>query len=293
VSLPANPPTVDLSPQTPTWTDRYLALLGLEREAPSLDALTRLVRAHVLNVPFENVTALLRWRDHRTNAVPYPNPVTLLENWEQRRGTGVCFEIVTMVLPLLQSLGYRAHQILGHISGPFGHQAIVVNLDGGRYLVDLGNGGPLFAPIPLLGVHEVHRHGLGFRFRPGDQQPRVAGGEEWIRDRMSDDGWVQGCRYELQPAAQADRDAGYQTHLTPGTTWVLGSLTMNRSTDEAAYSLRDNTLVRYTEAGKETTILSDPSEYRQVATEIYGLPALPIEEALAVRAELAARAAGQ
>jgi arylamine N-acetyltransferase len=110
---------------------------------------------------------------------------------------------------------------------------------------------------------------------------------------MSDDGWVQGCRYELQPAAQADRDAGYRTHLTPGTTWVLGSLTMNRSTDKAAYALRDNTLVRYTEAGKETTVLSDPSEYRQVATEIYGLPALPIEEALAVRAKLAARASGQ
>ena len=54
----------------PTWTDRYLALLGLEREAPSLDALTRLVRAHVLNVPFENVTALLRRRDCPTGPVP-------------------------------------------------------------------------------------------------------------------------------------------------------------------------------------------------------------------------------
>lgn len=276
----------------PSWTDRYLALLGLQREAPGLDALTRIVKAHVLAVPFENVTSLLRWRDHQTPPVPPPDPELLLASWEYRRGGGVCFDIVTMVSALLRSLGYDVDSILAHISGPFGHQAVVVRLNGQRYLVDLGNGAPLFAPIPLDGTHEVHRHGLGFRFRPSDDPPRVAGTEEWIRDRMSDDGWVQGCRYEIQPGLDADRDAGYQHHLTPGTTWVLGSLTMNRSTEAAVYSLKDDTLVRYTASGKETTILSGPADYRHVAAEIFELPALPIEEALAVRAELAARTSG-
>jgi arylamine N-acetyltransferase len=189
-----------------------------------------------------------------------------------------------MVVALLRSLGYRVDHVLGHISGPFGHQAVVVHLDEGRYLVDLGNGAPLFAPIPLDGIHEVHRHGLGFRFRPSEDAPRLAGQEEWIRDRLSDEGWVQGCRYELQPAADADRDAGYQHHLTPGTTWVLGTLTMTRSTPEAVYSLRDDTLVRYTEGGKETTILKEPDEYRRVATDVFGLPGLPIDEGLAALA---------
>jgi N-hydroxyarylamine O-acetyltransferase len=245
----------------------------------------------VLAVPFENVTSLLRWRDHRTPPVPPPDPEALLASWEQRRGGGVCFDIVTMVYRLLTSLGYDADSILAHISGPFGHQAVVVRLDGRRYLVDLGNGAPLFAPIPLDGVHEVHRHGLGFRFRPAEDAPRVAGAEEWIRDRMSDDGWVQGCRYELQPGLDADRDAGYQHHLTPGTTWVLGSLTMNRSSTEAVYALKDDTLTRYTASGKTTTTLTSPADFRHVAAEIFELPGLPIEEALAVRAELTARAA--
>lgn len=274
------------------WTDRYLRLLGIEREAPSLDALTRLVRAHVLAVPFENVTALLRRRDHAAGPAPEPDPAALLAAWEERRGGGVCFDIVAMVLPLLRSLGYQAHQILGHISGPFGHQAIVVRLDGRRYLVDLGNGAPLFAPIPLDAVSEVHRHGLGFRFRPSDLPPRLAGQEEWIRDRRDGEAWVVGCRYELQPAADRDRDAGYQHHMTPGTTWVLGSLTINRSTEDAVHALKDDTLVRYTASGKETAVLSGPAEYEQVAAEVFGLPGLRIAEALAVRAELAARAVG-
>jgi arylamine N-acetyltransferase len=293
--MTAAPRPQDPSPITrdPSWTDRYLALLGLKREPPSLDALTRLVKAHVLAVPFENVTALLRWRDNPSPPVPHPDPETLLTSWEQRRGGGVCFDIVTMVSTLLTELGYDADSILAHISGPFGHQAVVVRLDGRRYLVDLGNGAPLFAPIPLDGIHEVHRHGLGFRFRPAEDDPRVPGTEEWIRDRMSEDGWVQGCRYELQPGLHADRDVGYQHHLTAGTTWVLGSLTMNRSSTEAVYALKDDTLTRYTASVKEVTVLTTPAEYRHVAAEVFELPGLPIEEALAVRKVISGLAAGR
>jgi hypothetical protein len=78
--------------------------------------------------------------------------------------------------------------------------------------------------------------------------------------------------------------------MTPVTTWVLGTLTMTRSTPEAVHSLRDDTLVTYTADGKETTVLSGPGEYQRVAAEVFGLPNLPIADALAVRAEFAARA---
>jgi N-hydroxyarylamine O-acetyltransferase len=278
---------------SPNWTQRYLDLLGLEREAPSVDALTRIVKAHVLTIPFENVTAHLRRRATPSGQVPAPDPTVLLDAWERRAGGGVCFDIVTMAASLLRSLGYRTDLILGHISGPFGHQGMVIHLDGMRYLVDLGNGAPLFAPIPLEGVTEVRRHGLGFRFRRSDDAPRLAGHEEWIRDRADGDAWLPSCRFELQPGADADRDAGYQHHMTPGTTWVLGTITMNRSTAEAAYSLRDNTLVRYTDGGKETTTIATTADYRRVATEVFGLPGLPIKDGLAaLAAHKAAQAVG-
>jgi N-hydroxyarylamine O-acetyltransferase len=261
------------------WTERYLALLGIEHPAPSLDNLTRLVRAHVLTVPFENVTSHLRRRAHPEGLAPNPDPKTLLDAWERRAAGGVCFDIAAMAEPLLLSLGYDASLILAHISGPFGHQAIVVRLDGRRYLLDLGIA--VFAPIPLDEVVEAHHVGVGFRFRPSDLTPRVPGGEEWIRDRWSDQGWVQGCRYELGPAASENRDAGYQHHMTLGTTWVLGSLTMNRATEDAVYALKDDTLVTYTAGGKQTTVITNPAEYRRIAAELYGLPSLPIEDGLA------------
>jgi arylamine N-acetyltransferase len=101
---------------------------------------------------------------------------------------------------------------------------------------------------------------------------------------VSDDGWVHSCRYELQPAQHADRDAGYQYHMTPATTWVLGSLTMTRSTTEAVYALKDDVLTTYTEGGKQTATMAGPAEYRRVAAEIFGLPALPIDDGLAALA---------
>ena len=269
------------------WTRRYLNLLGLEQEAPSLEALTRLVRTHVLTVPFENATVLIRRAAHPPGPIPHPDPVALLDTWERKAGTGVCFDIMAMLVPLLRALGYRATLILGQVSSPFGHQAIVVHFGEDRYLLDLGNGAPMFTPIPLNRVTEIHRHGLGFRFRPNDQRPRQLGREEWVRDSLIDGAWKPSARFEMQPAADADRDAGYQHHLTPGTTWVLGTLTMSRSTTEEVFSLRDDTLVRYTEGGKETSTLTSPADYRRVATDLFGLPGLPIDDALAVRAALA------
>lgn len=280
------PATTALAPVPADWTARYLALLGIEQAAPSLDAFTRLVQAHVFAVPFENVTALLRRRDHPTGPVPPPDPAGLLAGWEQRAGGGVCFEIAMMVARLLTALGYRAHLVLGQISLPFGHNAVVVELDGRQYLVDLGNGAPIFEPIPLGEPFEVHRHGLSFRFRAGDTPHAL------IQDRMIDGAWNAHCLYSLLPAHDADRDAGYQHHHTPNASWVTGTLTMVRSTADAVYALRDTTLTRHTSGGKTTQSITDAHEFARMAADVYGLPALRIAEALAVRAAFAARATG-
>lgn len=269
------------------WTDRYLALLGMEREAPSLDALTRLVRAHVLTVPFENVTALRRRRSQPTGPVPPLDLEALLDAWERRAGGGICFELAAMASQLLASLGYEIYLVLAQVSLPNGHQAVHVTLDSKRYLVDLGTGGPFFQPIPLDDLpFEVHRHGLSFRFRPGDE-PR-----QLLREAFIQGEWTVVCRYTMRPASDADRDRGYQSHHVVNASWVTGTLTMTRSTAEAVYALKDSTLTRYTEADKTVETIDDPTVYARLVTEVYGLPRLPIHDALETRATFAKLATG-
>jgi len=269
------------------WTDRYLALLGVEREAPSLEALTRLVRAHVLTVPFENVTALLRRRDCPAGPVPPMDLDALLDTWERKAGGGICFELAAMFARLLASIGYDLYVVLARVSLPDGHQAIHVTLDGKRYLVDLGTGGPIFQPIPLDDLpFEIRHHGVGYRFRFGDE-PR-----QLLREALIQGEWSISCRYKLWPASDVDRDRGYQNHHVVNASWVTGTLTMTRSTTEAVYALKDATLTRYTDAEKTVETIADPAAFARLAAETYGLPRLPIHEALAVRAAFAQRATG-
>jgi arylamine N-acetyltransferase len=283
-SIPQHPKP---NTKNPGWTDRYLALLGVEREAPSLDALTRLVRAQVLTVPFENVTALLRRRDHPDGPVPPMDLDHLLDTWERRAGGGICFELAAMFARLLASLGYDSYVMLAQVSLPNGHQAIHVTLGGKRYLVDLGTGGPIFQPIPLDDLpFEIHHHGVGYRFRWGD------GPHQLLREALIDGDWRISCRYTMRPAADEDRDRGYQSHHVVNASWVTGTLTMTRSTTDAVYALKDATLTSYTAAGKRVETIADPSSYARLAAEGYGLPRLPIHEALAVRAAFARLATG-
>jgi N-hydroxyarylamine O-acetyltransferase len=264
------------------WTDRYLALLEVPRGEPSVDHLTALTRSHVLRVPFENVTTLLRRRDHPRGPVPQPDRASLLASWETRSGGGLCFEAAMMFKRLLSALGYRARLVAGHISVPFGHQAIVVELGSARYLVDIGNGAPIFAPQCLDdGPTEVHHAGLAFRFRPADESDTL------FQDRMIDGNWTPYCRYNLRPAAAADLDAGYQHHHVPNASWVTGTLTIVCSTDDAVYSLRDTTLTRHTASAKSTETLTDEVSYRTVVADVFGLPGLRIADALATRAAFA------
>jgi arylamine N-acetyltransferase len=269
------------------WTDRYLTLLGVEREAPSPEALTRLVRAHVLTVPFENVTALLRRRDHPTGPVPPMDLDLLLDTWEQRAGGGICFELAAMFSRLLASLGYDIYVMLAQVSLPDGHQAIYVTLDGKRYLVDLGTGGPIFQPIPLDDLpFEIHHHGVGYRFRFGDEPQQL------LREALIQGDWSISCRYTMRPASDEDSDRGYQNHHVVNASWVTGTLTMTRSTTEAVYALKDSTLTRYTDTGKSVETIADPAAYARLAAEAYGLPRLPIHEALDVRAVFSKLATG-
>ncbi len=274
----------DETPPSAGWVRRYLALLGVGRRPPDAAALSELTRAHVLRVPFENVTSLLRRSAHAGRPVPPIDADELLACWEAGRGGGVCYEVADLFGRLLASLGYDVHPVLGFITFPGSHQALLVRVGDARVLVDVANGAPFFDPIPLLESSVLRRAGLSWRFRPD------AATGEWIQERWVDGAWAPFCRYALRPPDPAARAAAYQRHHAPGETWVTSSLTLIRCEEEAVVVLRDEELTRFTAGGKHTERVSAPAEYARVAAEAFRLPEMPIGEGvLAWRANVAAR----
>ncbi len=260
------------------WTTSYLNLLGLEREPPGLEFLQALTRAHVLRVPFENVTSILRRAGSTDRPVPPLDREAELGAWRAGRGGGLCFEVVDMFGALLASLGFQTHAVLATISFVGSHQGLVVDLAGERYLVDAGNGAPLFEPIriePGSAPVTMSRAGLSYRFRSIAEH-------RLVQDRLIDGEWQPFCTYDLSPASDAGRADAFQRHHVRGHSWVVDNLTLVRCTDAEVWSLRDDRLNHFTSSGKTTSVLESETAYREAAADLFGLPAAPIEQALTV-----------
>ncbi len=258
------------------WVPRYLRLLGAEREAPSLAALTHLTRAQILTVPFGNITSLLRYREHGSD-VPALDFDGLLRQWERHEGSAVCFEGTEAFGQLLTQLGYDARPVPGLIGGFMGgHQALLVTLAGARYLVDVANGAPLFDPIPLGEPVEVRHAGLAYRFLPGEQ----AG--EYLQERWIAPEWASFCRYELREQEAEEREGYYRRHHVPRESCVVELLRLVRATPERVISLRGSDLTVFTAAGKQSERLTAHADYERAVRDVFGLPKLPIIEALRV-----------
>src|SRR5215471_1213853 len=261
------------------WTRRYLALLGFDMRdgaalpPADLDTLNRIARAHVLTVPFESITSVLRRRRSSTENVPPLDPEVILNAWIDRRAGGLCFEVTEMVSRLLSSLGYDAHPVLGEISFPGAHQAVCVTIDGTRFMVDAGNGAPFFVPIPLdAGDFEIHQVGLAYRFH------QEADADVSVQDRWIDGEWKPFCRYTLAVPDPAAREAAYQRLHLLGHMWVVDNLVLVRCTEQDVWSLRDGTLNHFTADGKTTETIP-PTAYPACAADLFTLPNLPIAEA--------------
>lgn len=127
-----------------------LRLSSLAGEAPSVDGLVALHRAHVRRIPWETVWIHegLDW-----GIAPTTSAARIATG---RRG-GYCYHLNGGFSALLASLGYEVTRHVGGVHGPDGpsvdmltnHMALVVRLDDGPFYVDVGLGDALWSPVPL------------------------------------------------------------------------------------------------------------------------------------------------
>jgi N-hydroxyarylamine O-acetyltransferase len=126
--------------------ERYLNLLGVQRRTPSVDALCELVQAHVLRVPFENVSKLY-YKKHR-NLRGLPNLELFLDGIERFHFGGTCYTNNFYLYQLLANLGYQIKLCGADMSNPDVHLVSMVTVEKREYLVDAGYAAPFLTPLP-------------------------------------------------------------------------------------------------------------------------------------------------
>jgi arylamine N-acetyltransferase len=257
-----------------TWTARYLDLLDLPAGPPSRDHLDAVVRAH-RSITFECVSSLIRRHAAGQGPVPPLDLERQLDAWTARAAGGVCFEFGAMLGPLLVQLGYRAWPVLARISFPGSHSALIAELDGRRYLVDVGNGQPILEAIPVDEPFEIDRAGLRYRFRLD------AAAERLVQDRFVDSAFRPFVTYELEAATADELAASYQRHhALPPETFVIGSFRLVAFGDDEVIQLRDHQLTTWRSGGKTVEAVDDLERYRELVAGPLGLPGMDVERGL-------------
>lgn len=123
--------------------EKYLARLHASQpSAPTAEALRALTRAHLEQVPFENLEIF------RQRRCPSLEPEDLYRKVVEEGRGGYCFELNKLFYLLLRELGYDCYCAAARIlyrrtdPRPLSHRVIVVYTEEGRWLCDVGYGGP-------------------------------------------------------------------------------------------------------------------------------------------------------
>ena len=174
----------------------YLHRIGMEMPGKTdLETLEKVTRAHLLAVPFENLTV---FDEHQE---PSLEPEDLFDKVVNRNRGGYCFELNKLYYLLVQGLGYDCYpipvRIIHRRPEPVGisHRGTMVRLNGKRYFGDVGFGGAGPKGMICLDTEEEQViAGERFRVRPDGSTMVIINLEEGFDDpvlRIHDMPWPE------------------------------------------------------------------------------------------------------
>lgn len=179
--------------------------LGVNAPDSSLSTLRAVHRAFTLAVPFENVAIL------EGEAISL-EPEAIFHKIVERRRGGYCFELNTLLVALLQSLGFQVERLLGRVwaNGALAptptHMAVRVTVENQAYLCDVGfGGGTLREPLPWETGSTVTQGPDSFRLDPTDNGETMLSG---VRGAASKN------LYSLLPCTMRPQDYLPANHYT-------------------------------------------------------------------------------
>ncbi|MGP3985433.1 arylamine N-acetyltransferase family protein [Streptomyces sp. 3N207] len=189
--------------------EAYLGRLGYEGErAPTLETLRGLHRAHVLSVRWDNLDSFL----YRSVSLDLAD---LQDKLVRRDRGGYCYEQATLYAAALERLGFRFTALSGRVQMgaekilPATHAMLLVDLDGRRWLSDIGFGASPLAPIELVDGgdgDEVTIEGRAFLLRRTEITPGADGWALYEPDGRG--GWMVRHNFTENPQYPVDYQLG-------------------------------------------------------------------------------------
>jgi len=244
-------------------TDEYIRVLGLKRSKPDLAFLGEIAGHHVGQFAFSSVGPLLG------DELPL-DVESLYHRIVVRRRGGYCFEQNALMYAMLQELDFTVSLYLGRViynqdvHPGLTHRITLVEIDGNRYIVDVGFGplGPR-VPVSMLGEESIEN------FRVFRIEERHSG--EFHMQTLKDGEFYSLYKFELARYGQADCEVGhFYSHRHPKATFV-NHLVVSKILEKEVRSLRNHEFWVTNESGEQRQAIDDSVQLRMILDTQFGI----------------------
>jgi N-hydroxyarylamine O-acetyltransferase len=234
--------------------EAYLERIGYRGpRTATLDTLRGLHRAHLLNVPFENLDI------HAGRPIVLDEPL-LYDKIVRRRRGGFCYELNGLLAAVLTGMGFRVSLLsagvareAGGFSPDFDHLALLVQLDG-EWLADVGFGESILDPVPF------HQPGGGeYRLEPE--------GAAWTLFRAQQPRY----RFTLEPHALVEFAGMCHYHQTSPESQFTKNRMVTQATPDGRVTLSNNRLIETRGETREERPVSARAEFAALCQQYFGI----------------------
>jgi N-hydroxyarylamine O-acetyltransferase len=232
--------------------------------APTAETLRELQFAHLLTVPFENLSI------HAKEPIVLEDEALFTKIVERRRG-GFCYEANGLFAALLRALGFDVRLLSASVAnaegefGPdFDHMTLMVSLEQ-RWLADVGFGDSFRAPL-LLDERGEQVQGCRAYSIHSD-------GSHLIMMQREEGGpWKAQYRFTLQPHTYADYAEMCRYHQTSTQSHFTRARICSRATEEGRITLSEMRFINTSGAGgRQERNLTNEEEYAAILREQFGI----------------------
>ena len=231
--------------------------------APTAETLRRLHVAHLLAVPFENLSI------HAGESVVLDDEALFDKIVTRRRG-GFCYELNGLFAALLRSLGFDVQMLSAGVAkdggefGPeFDHMALLVTLEE-RWLADVGFGDSFVEPLRLDERGEQIQGARSFRIADD-------GGRLTMMRREEGGEWLAQYRFGLEPHAYADYAGMCRHHQTSPESHFTRRRVCSRLVPGGRVTLSGTRLIVTSGGEKRERELSGEAEFEEALREHFGV----------------------
>lgn len=244
--------------------DAYLERINYQGpRAPTAETLRRLHLAHLLAVPFENLSI------HAAEPIVLEDEALFNKVVTRRRG-GFCYELNGLFAALLGALGFQVEMLSAEVArrgggfGPaFDHMALLVTLEE-RWLVDVGFGDSFVEPLLLDERAEQTQGPDAFRVEEED-------GRFQMLRRGAGGAWEPQYRFGLEPHVFEDYAGMCRFHQTSPESHFTRAPLCSLLMREGRVTLSGSRLI-HTRGGERTEReLSGADEYAAALDEHFGI----------------------